>query len=91
MEATMPYYLTVHYEPSTPPEVIQGRWRDLAQERRAIWIRTWFNFHVGKRFCWWDAPSQEDLEAVFRQYEVPWDRIVQVYLTTPSDWAWRED
>jgi len=87
----MPYYLTVHYEPETPVETIKSRWIVLAQERRAKWLRTWFKLDVGKRFCWWDAPDEESLKQVFRDHDVPWERITQVRLTTPSDWRWRED
>jgi hypothetical protein len=87
----MPYYLTVHHEPSTAPEVIEGRWHGLAQERRAIWMKTWFNLQDGKRFCWWDSPNRDELESIFRDHDVPWDRIVKVNLTTPCDWRWRDD
>ena len=87
----MPYYLTVHHEPSTPPEVIEGRWHGLALERRAIWMKTWFNVQDGKRFCWWDSPNRDELESIFRDHDVPWDRIVKVNLTTPCDWRWRDD
>lgn len=87
----MPYYLSLHYEPSTPKEVVEGRWIELANERRAMWMKTWFNLKAGKRFCWWDAPDKDVLEAVFRDHDVPWENIIRVQLTTPSDWRWRED
>jgi hypothetical protein len=87
----MPHYVTVHNEPGVPREIIESRWKVLAQEARAVWVRTWFNLDIGKRFCWWDAPNKEILEAVFNDHAVPWERITQVQLTTPSEWAWRED
>lgn len=87
----MAYYLTTHYEPSASEDVIHSRWRVLARERRAVWLKTWFNLRLGKRFCWWDAPNKEVLEAVFRDHGVPWHEIDQVRLTTPSEWRWRED
>ncbi len=87
----MPHFLTVHYEPGVPWEMIESRWKVLAQEVRAVWVRTWFNLDVGKRFCWWDAPSREALETVFRDHAVPWEHITKVQLTTPSEWACRED
>jgi hypothetical protein len=54
-------------------------------------MKTWFNLEIGVRFCWWDAPNQDELESIFQDHDVPWDRIVQVNLTTPSDWRWRDD
>lgn len=87
----MPHYMTVHYEPGTPAKVIQTRWIDFAQERRALWRRTWHNLELGKRYCWWDAPDREALEEVLKERGVPWEEILQVDLTTPSEWTWRED
>jgi hypothetical protein len=91
MEEKMAYYLSIHYEPSVPREKVEGRWIELARERRALWVRTWFNLHVGKRFCWWDAPDKDALEEIFRDHDIPWDEIVQVEHTTPADWVSRED
>lgn len=87
----MPHYLTIHHEPAAPAEVIESRWIQLSQERRSIWRKTWYNLGLGKRFCWWDAPSRESLEQIFQDHLITWDEIIQVDLTTPSDWTWRED
>ena len=87
----MPHFLSVHHEPSASREKIEARWVGLAQETRGIWIKTWYNLDVGKRFCWWDAPAKEALEEIFRDHSVTWEEIVSVELTTPSDWRWRED
>jgi hypothetical protein len=87
----MPHYLSIHYEPSVPKEKIESRWTNLAKERRAVWVKTWYGQDLTKRFCWWDAPDLETLEQIFRDYEIAWNEIVQVRLTTPSEWRWRED
>ncbi len=87
----MSHLLTIHYEPSVSRGALEARWRRLARERRALWIKTWFNVDLGKRYCWWGAPSKEVLQAVFQDHGVPWDEIVEVNCTTPSEWLWRED
>ncbi|MFC1836220.1 nickel-binding protein [Thermodesulfobacteriota bacterium] len=87
----MPHYISYHHEPSVSPEEVQSRWTDMASEQRAIWVKTWFNHDSGKRYCWWDAPKREALEAVFSDNEVPWEEIIEVEITYPSDWRWRED
>ena len=91
MEQEMPSYLSTHHEPSVPREKLESKWIDLAQERGAIWVKTWFNLRSGKRFCWWDAANRESLEKIFEKHKVSWEDIIKVELTTPSDWRWRED
>jgi hypothetical protein len=91
MEKKMPHYLSTHYEPSVPREKLESKWADLAQERGGIWVKTWFNLQSGRRFCWWDAPSKEALRKIFQKHAVSWEDIIQVELTTPSEWRWRED
>jgi hypothetical protein len=90
-EQRMPHYVSVHYEPLASRAVIESKWKLLAQERRAIWLKTWYNFDIGKRFCWWDSPDKDQLEKIFQDHGVTWEEIIQVELTTPSDWRWRED
>ncbi len=87
----MAHFLTTHREPGLPKQDMRTRWIALADERRAVWVKTWYNVESGRRFCWWDAPNKEALEAVFRDHGVSWEQIVQVQLTTPSEWRWRED
>lgn len=90
-EFRMPYYLTTHNEPTVTRETVETRWREMARERRAFWVKTWFTHDQGRRFCWWDAPNREVLELIFDHYKVSWDEIIEVEMTTPSDWRWRED
>ncbi len=87
----MPYYLVVHEEPSVPKETVESRWADLAMEPRAFWLKTWHNLGIGKRYCWWDAMGKEVLEQVFRDHGITWKRIIEVELTTPADWMFRDD
>jgi len=87
----MGYYLAMHHEPAESREKIESRWVGLAGERRAVWMKTWYNFDQGRRFCWWDAASEEILEAIFRDHGVPWEKIVKMELTTPGEWRWRDD
>jgi hypothetical protein len=87
----MPHYLCTHYEPSVPREKLESKWTDLAQERGAIWVKTWFNLQSGRRFCWWDAPSKETMIIIFQRNDISWEDIIQVEHTTPSEWRWRED
>jgi hypothetical protein len=91
MEEIMAYYLAVHDEPTTSGEKIETRWVGLAAERRAIWMKTWYNFDIGKRYCWWDAPDRSALEEIFLDHGVPWEEILEVALTTPAEWWSRED
>jgi Nickel responsive protein SCO4226-like len=84
-------YLSTHYEPQTPTEVIEKRWSTLAVDKRSIWVKTWFHRASGKRFCWWNAPNRETLETVFSDHGVPWKDIIEVKHTTPAEWRWRED
>lgn len=87
----MPHYMTVHYERLVAKEEMERRWVEMAKERRAYWIKTWYNVQEGKRYCWWDAPKKDVLKEVFKYYHVPYDEIIEVELTTPADWRWRED
>lgn len=87
----MAHLLTIHYEPGVSRGKIESRWVKLARERRATWIKTWFNLEIGKRYCWWGAPSKEVLEDIFRDHDVPWEEILEVKYTTPAEWIWRED
>ncbi len=87
----MPLYLTLHHDPELLAEEMESNWIKLAKERRAVWVKTWYNIEQGRRFCWWDAPAKEALEQVLRDHGIAWKDIIQVELTTPSDWRWRED
>ena len=87
----MPHYLSIHHEPPAPKEKTEARWIVLAQERRAIWVKTWYTPDYATRYCWWDAPDEDTLEQVFQDNGVGWDEIIPVQLTTPSEWRWRED
>jgi len=90
-EEKMPHYLSIHDEPSVPKEEVESRWTNLAQESRAVWVKTWHALELTRRFCWWDAPDKETLEQIFRDYEITWTEIMPVRLTIPSEWRWRED
>jgi hypothetical protein len=90
-EEKMPQYLSIHDEPSVPREKVETRWADLAEESRAVWVKTWYVTDLTKRFCWWDAPDKETLERIFRDHEISWAEIIPVRLTIPSEWRWRED
>jgi len=87
----MPHYLTIHHEPELSKEDMVSRWSLLAEERRALWVRTWFNLSAGRRLCWWDAPNQAALEQIFTDHGVPWQDIIKVKITHSSEWRWRED
>ncbi len=87
----MPHYLSTHREPYVSREELESKWIELAQERSGLWVKTWFNLQSGRRFCWWDSPSRDVLENIFRRHGISWEEIIQVKLTTPSEWRWRED
>ncbi len=87
----MPHYLTIHHEPVLSRREIESRWDVLAEERRALWVKTWYNLSEGRRFCWWDAPDGTTLEKIFSDHGVNWEEIVKVNITGPSDWRWRVD
>ncbi|MBI4965212.1 MAG: DUF4242 domain-containing protein [Desulfomonile tiedjei] len=90
-EKKMPHFMSIHNEPSVPVEKVESRWMNLAQESRAVWIKTWHVLDLTRRFCWWDAPDKKTLEEIFRDSEISWEEIVPVRLTIPSEWRWRED
>lgn len=87
----MPHYLSIHNEPSISKELVESRWIELARERRALWVKTWYNVDGARRFCWWDAPDKTTMEQIFKDHNVGWDEIIEVRLTIPSEWRWRED
>jgi len=87
----MPHYLTIHNAPVLSRREIESRWAVLAEERRALWVKTWYNLSDCRRFCWWDAPDGATLEKIFSDHGVNWEEIVKVNITGPSDWRWRED
>ena len=87
----MPHFLSTHRDPSVSKDRLEAKWTNLAQERGAIWVKTWYNLPSGRRYCWWDAPDLEILEQIFARHGVSWEEIIQVELTTPSEWRWRED
>ena len=87
----MPHYLCIYREPSLSQEEITAQWMSLATERRAIWVKTWHNVPSRRRFSWWDSPSRDNVEEIFRDHGIPLEEIIEVELTTPADWRWRED
>jgi hypothetical protein len=87
----MPHYLSVHNEPSIPKEMVESRWASLAEETSAVWVKTWYLLDLTRRFCWWNSPDSETPERIFLDHEISWDEIIQVRLTIPSEWRWRED
>jgi Protein of unknown function (DUF4242) len=84
-------YLTIHKETHLDRVLLESRWINLAQERAGTWVKTWFNLQSGRRFCWWDSPSKETVRKTIQKHGVSWEDIIQVGLTTPSEWRWRED
>lgn len=82
----MPKYLTFHVEPERRWEDLVEKYRILARETTAVWIRTYIYEEGSHRICEWDAPSAESLHVVFKRTAISCDRIVAVREVTPSMW-----
>jgi len=47
------------------------------------WKATFVAFDDNRTFCHWEAPSMEDVLAIFAKYEIPYDAIYEVRLFDP--------
>lgn len=82
----MPKFLTVHKESRIDKVTLESRWTEIAKDPRADWQMTLFNMEPGKRFCEWDAPDRETIETIFRELGIKWSEIIEVDVTTASEW-----
>ncbi len=82
----MPKYLTFHIEPERRWEDLVERYRTLARETTAVWIRTYIFEDGSQRVCEWDSPSPETLHVVFERTGITCDRIAPVREVLPSQW-----
>lgn len=82
----MPKYLTFHAEPERLWEDLVEKYRTLARETTAVWIRTYIFEDGTQRVCEWDAPAPEPLHVIFTRTGISYDRIVPVREVLPSSW-----
>lgn len=82
----MTKFLTIHEETNVDRVVLETRWTEISQDRRADWQMTLFNLDQGKRFCEWDAPNAEVIEQIFRELGIRWSGILEVEVTAASEW-----
>jgi hypothetical protein len=85
-EETMPKFLTLHEESNIDRISLESRWTEISRDPRADWQMTLFNLKLGKRFCEWDAANREILEQIFDELSIPWSEIIEVEVTSSSDW-----
>jgi len=88
----MPKYLTIHHEKQIDRVLLESRWSEIAMDTRADWQLTVHNLALGVRFCEWDARDRHVIEEIFRELGIKWTEIVQVNVTSPSEWRlWHVD
>ncbi|MBS3756768.1 MAG: DUF4242 domain-containing protein [Desulfobacterales bacterium] len=90
--AKMQKFMVVHHNPGIDCNVVQENWRKMAEVEPATWVRTYINTDEGWRFCVWLSPDAQELEKIFQEMNVSWERIVPVEETTPDMWGekWEE-
>lgn len=88
----MTKFIVVHNVPDMSCEEVQANWRKLANEETANWIRTYYSREQGLRYCVWLAPSDEDLQRIFKGMNISWESIIPVEEITPDLWGekWQE-
>lgn len=75
-------FLVVHTMPANEDQL-----KDLAKTPRPegiSWKITYCNFEENKFFCEWTANDAKELEALFKQYSVPFDVIYPVRKFDPD-------
>jgi hypothetical protein len=82
----MPKYLTIHSENALRRVLLESRWTVIARDARADWELTLFNLEQGRRWCEWDAPDSETVIRIFDDLGIRWVDIIEVEITTPSQW-----
>ena len=82
----MPKYLTLHDETLVDRVLLESRWSEISMDTRADWEMTLFNHEVGRRWCEWNAPNTGVIEEIFRDLGIKWTEILEVEVTTPSQW-----
>jgi hypothetical protein len=82
----MPKYLTFHAEPDRAWEDLVEKYKALARETTAVWVRTYLFEDGSERICEWDSPSPEPLDVIFKRTGITCDRIARVRQVLPSQW-----
>ena len=82
----MPKYLTIHNETHLDKMLLESRWTEISKDPRADWQMSLFNLELGLRYCEWDAPHPLVLEAIFRELGIKWSEILEVDVTSASQW-----
>jgi hypothetical protein len=82
----MPKYLTIHNETHLDRMLLESRWTEISKDPRADWQMSLFNLELGLRYCEWDAPHPLVLETIFRELGIKWSEILEVDVTSASQW-----
>ncbi len=82
----MPTYLTIHQETAVDRVLLESRWSEIAMDVRAAWELTLFNLEQGRRWCEWSAPDTQTVEQILTELGVAWTEMLEVEVTTPSQW-----
>ena len=83
----MPKFLTFHVEPERRWEDLVTKYRKLAGETTAVWVRTYMYEGCSHRICEWEAPSPLTLESLFARTGTTCDKIVEVTEVLPTQWS----
>lgn len=84
--AAMAKFLTFHVEPDRRWDELVEKYRALARETTATWVRTYIIDGGGRRICEWDAPSPETLHVIFERAGITCDEIAPVREVLPAQW-----
>ncbi|UCG38390.1 MAG: DUF4242 domain-containing protein [bacterium] len=82
----MPKFLTYHSEPDRRWSDLEVKYRVLARETTAVWVRTYMEGDCTRRVCEWDAPSPESLHSLFARVGIECRHIVEVTEIHPRRW-----
>lgn len=82
----MPKFLAIHNESNIDRVLLESRWTEIAKDPRADWQLTLFSEDPGERYSEWDAPDRYAIETIFRDLEIGWSEILEVEVTSPSEW-----
>ena len=78
----MPKFIAVH-----PVAYNKEQLAPLAKEQLPAgvdWGSTWCAFGDNKSYCEWNAPDKAVVEAIFKQYSIPYEAIHEVQRYNPK-------
>lgn len=74
----MPRFMAVHSIPVTEQQLTEMFNARSNFPSGVDWNQSFCDFGEGKVFCEWDAPNKEVIEALFKQSNLPYDKVYEV-------------